>query len=212
MFKPQRKVKIRWSSNFAYAIGLLTSDGNLEKDGRHMNLKSAEKEMINNFKTALNLDNPVNYYSNKNGTKRFFFIQFGDIFFYKFLNKIGLHPVKSKTIKHVRIPDTLFSDFLRGLFDGDGTFYSYYDKRWPNSLVYHICFASASYEFTNWLKDKLTELYDVKGFIRPGAGVFILRYVKNDTKKLFAVMYRKKNILFLKRKYIKMKTLIKKPR
>lgn len=54
-FKPQRKVKIRWCSNFAYAIGLIASDGNLSPNGRHINIKSLDVEMIENFKKALAL-------------------------------------------------------------------------------------------------------------------------------------------------------------
>lgn len=212
MFKPKNKVKIKWQSDFAYAIGLLASDGNLSKDGRHMNLKSAEKEMVNNFKKALNLSNPVKSKIVGQTSKKHFYIQFSDVIFYKFLNTIGLYPAKSKTIKKVEVPTAFFADFLRGLFDGDGTFYSYYDKRWPNSFVYQISFASASYDFIFWLKNKLAKLYGVKGFIRKGDGVFNLRYVKRDTKKIFEKMYHENNPLFLSRKYFKINSAIEKPR
>ncbi len=33
--KPLGRVKIEWSDKFAYAIGLVASDGNLSPDGRH---------------------------------------------------------------------------------------------------------------------------------------------------------------------------------
>jgi len=55
--KRQNKVKIQWSSNFAYAIGLLTTDGNLSKDGRHLNLTSKDKDLINIFKGCLGIKN-----------------------------------------------------------------------------------------------------------------------------------------------------------
>ncbi|MDP3769538.1 MAG: hypothetical protein Q8R40_01195 [bacterium] len=58
-FIPQQKVKIEWSSAFAYAIGLITSDGNLSSDGRHLSFKSAEEELIQKFGVALNLHNKV---------------------------------------------------------------------------------------------------------------------------------------------------------
>jgi hypothetical protein len=57
VFKAQEKVKIKWSSNFAYAIGLIASDGCLPKDGSHISFHSKEVELINKFKYALNLDN-----------------------------------------------------------------------------------------------------------------------------------------------------------
>jgi len=36
--KPKGNVAISWNPEFAYAIGLLVSDGCLSKDGRHINL------------------------------------------------------------------------------------------------------------------------------------------------------------------------------
>mgnify|MGYP001602716176 CR=1 FL=1 len=208
-YKPQRKVQIKWSPKFAYAIGLLTADGSLSSDKRHIYFVSIDLELIRNLKLALILKNKICERIKRD--KKHFYIQFGDIMFYKFLNSIGLYSAKSKTIKKVTIPNKLFSDFLRGLFDGDGTFYSYWDKRWPNSFVYHIVFASASFNFINWLKTRASNLYKVKGFIRKGDGVYILRYVKGDSRKLFNVMYYNKNILYLKRKYTKIKNAINMP-
>lgn len=41
--KPLSKIKIKWSPKFAYCIGLITSDGNLSKDGRHISFTSKDK-------------------------------------------------------------------------------------------------------------------------------------------------------------------------
>jgi hypothetical protein len=121
---------------------------------------------------------------------------------------IGVTPKKSKTIKAVQVPSSYFADFLRGLYDGDGTFWTEWDKRWPNSFVFHIEIASASREFITWLKSQLTRLYNVKGFIKRGAGVFIVRYAKGDSRILYSIMYYKKNSLCLTRKYMKIKTTL----
>ncbi len=32
--KPGNRIEIKWSGNFAYAIGLLVSDGNVSRNGR----------------------------------------------------------------------------------------------------------------------------------------------------------------------------------
>ena len=207
----KNKVKIKWSSNFAYAIGLITSDGNLSSDKRHIHFKTADLELAEKFKIALGIKNKI-VRTARGGekVKRYFQISFGDINFYRFLNKLGLIAAKSKTIKKVLISNNLFADFLRGLFDGDGTFYSYWDKRWPNSFVFQISFASASLDFIDWLKNKLSRFYRVKGFICKGDGVFNLRYVKGDSEKLYNVMYYKKDLLFLNRKYFKIENALKK--
>lgn len=205
MYIGGKKVTI-WSSNFTYGIGLIVSDGNLSLDGRHIMFKSAELEMIEKFQKSFGVKNKIGK-SARGGEKikKYFYTQFSDVKFYKFLNGLGITSAKSKTIKSIKIPDRAFHDFLRGLFDGDGTFYSYWDKRWPNSFVFQMSFASASFEFISWLKDKLTKLYKVRGFICKGDGVFNLRYVKNDSKKLYEFMYYKNNLLFLNRKYFKIK-------
>lgn len=212
MFQIQRKVKILWSPNFAYAIGLIVSDGNLSKDKRHISFKSAEKEMIENFKDALKLNNKISK-SARGGekTKKYLNVYFGDVVFYAFLNKIGISSVKSKTIKSVKVPNKFFADFLRGLFDGDGTFYTFWDTRWSNSFGFQIAFTSASFSFMRWLKNKLAKNYGVKGFICEGKRVFNLRYVKRDSEKIFNIMYCEKDTsLFLKRKYFKIKMALDK--
>lgn len=211
LFTAQRKIKIIWSTPLAYAIGLITSDGCLSKNERNIFFVSKEMEMMINFKKSLELNNRISKrikINNKGEEKTYYCLSFGDIYFYKFLNKIGLHSAKSKRIKYVTIPNKYFADFLRGLFDGDGSFYTYHDKRWPNSFGFKLSFASASLDFINWLKKRLTDLYQVKGYLHKGAGVTNLEYVKGDTKKLFEIMYENKSDLFLKRKYLKLKNAL----
>jgi hypothetical protein len=205
----KKNTKIKWSANFAYAIGLIASDGFMSKDGRHIGLSSSEIEMIDNFKTALNINAKTIRHARGGETdKKYLMAIFSDKNFYNFLINIGITPAKSKTIKSVKITDKYFGDFLRGLFDGDGTSENYQDKRWPNSYGFKISFASASLVFLNWLKINLTRLYRVKGFIRKGKGVFILKYTKGDSKSIFKVMYRKSDALYLKRKYRKLMNAI----
>lgn len=201
-----RKVKIEWSSDFAYAIGLIVSDGNLNKDGKRMMFKSKDLELVEKFKNALDISNKIGK-SVRGGEseKKYFYVAFGDVIFYRFLNSIGIHSAKSKTIKDVNIPEIFFNDFIRGVFDGDGTFYTFWDKRWRSSFCYQASFASASISFVTWFRDRISILYGLKGIIVRGDGVYNIRYFKGDTKKLFQVMYRThKSILYLDRKYHKM--------
>lgn len=167
--------------------------------------------MMENFKKSLSLKNKIGRYT-RGGEKekRYYYINFGDTNFYKFLESLGLSPAKSKTIKSVEIPNKHFPDFIRGLFDGDGSFYTYWDKRWPNSFGYKLSFASASKNFIDWLKKRLTKLYGVSGYFHKGSGVINLEYVKGDSNKLYEIMYHSPNILCLKRKYIKVENALKK--
>ena len=122
--RPQNKVKIKWSPEFAYSIGLLTTDGCLSPNGRHFTFVSKDMEQIKNFAFCLGLKNKIG--RSKSGLGKYCWkIQFGDISFYGFLLSIGLTPRKSKPLGEINIPNIYFFDFLRGHFDGDGTFYSY---------------------------------------------------------------------------------------
>lgn len=120
--KPKNKVKIEWSPDFAYALGLLATDGSLSNDGRHLNFTSQDKEQLLNFTKCLGIKvkigNKISGYTGKQSTH----IQFGDVNFYKFLLSIGFMPAKTKIISKIKIPKKYFFDFLRGHFDGDGTF------------------------------------------------------------------------------------------
>ncbi|MEK7850229.1 MAG: hypothetical protein AAB213_05410 [Candidatus Omnitrophota bacterium] len=50
---------IKWSKKLAYSVGLLVSDGNLSKDGRHIVFVSKDKDSVENFKFCLNLENRI---------------------------------------------------------------------------------------------------------------------------------------------------------
>lgn len=201
----KERVDRSWSRNLAYAIGLITADGCLNKDGRHIYFVSKDLEMVENLKVAIKIDNKIfKHHRADEKEKKYYAISFGDVMFYRFLNQIGLTSAKSKTIESVIVPTIYFNDFLRGLFDGDGTFYTFWDKRWPNSFGYKIAFASASPTFIKWLRARLKKHHGVKGYLHKGAGVLNLEYAKADSIRLSCAMYKdKEESLFLARKYNK---------
>lgn len=204
-FERKHRVDLCWQPHLAYGIGLIASDGCL-KDGRKVWFSSKEMEMIRLFQNSFQVFSKVGRYARGGEVnKKYFYTTICDKSFYEFLVSIGITPAKSKTIKKVTVPKQFFGDFLRGLFDGDGTFYTFTDKRWPKSFGYRLTIASASKKFLVWLKDSLADLYGVSGFIKVGDGVYELRYVKRDAQKLFMVMYSDRKTLFLKRKYNKIK-------
>lgn len=197
--------KISWTPEFAYTLGLLATDGNLSKDGRHLSFTSKDIQLVKTFKRCMNL------FGVKIGTKtsgytdkRYFRIQFSNIKLYKWLVKIGLMPNKSKIINELKIPSKYFFDFLRGCFDGDGTIYSFWDPRWHSSFMFYIAFSSASIEFLKWMREKIKKLCGLSGSIGPaGNNLFLLRYAKSESIILFNKMFYLDNIPFLQRKYKK---------
>lgn len=200
--KPQGKVKIEWSPNFAYALGLLVTDGNLSPDGRHFDFTSNDKEQLENFMKCLGIKVKIGYKtSGYTGQKRTR-IQFGDVNLYKFLLGIGFMPAKSKIISKIEMPDKYFFDFLRGHLDGDGTFFSYWDPRWKSSFMFYTEFMSASKKHINWLQEEIFRRLKIKGHVTKSENnpVYQLKYAKKDSLRLLPKIYYDKSIICLGRK------------
>ena len=209
--KPKAKVGIRWSGNFAYAIGLLASDGNLSSDGRHICFTTKDLQQAENFIQALGIKNTIGKKSSaRSEEKKYFTVQFGDVLFYDFLVSIGITPAKSKTIGGVAIPGRYFFDFLRGVFDGDGYSYSYFDPRWKSSFVFYICFCSASSDFIEWIKSELSDRLGIKGHTTHTRrnSCIQLKYGKKEGVKIVAEFYKKRGAIFLPRKRLKIKKML----
>lgn len=196
---------MRWTANLAYAIGLLTSDGCLSIDGRHITLTSKDIEQIENFKLILKLKNKIGFkYRGEDHSKVYYNLQFGSVKFYQFLVSIGLTPHKSKTIGAIEVPDKYFRDFLRGSFDGDGYSISYWSKQWPNSFVLYTGFTSASKQHLVWMKDKILNLFGISGYIGSGGkGAYLLRFAKKSSLSLVSQIYHNTKVKHLKRKRFK---------
>jgi LAGLIDADG DNA endonuclease family protein len=196
---------MKWSSDLAYVVGLITTDGSLSNDGRHINLTSKDKEQIETFASILHLNNKIGLKVGgfkPNGV--YYQIQFGNISFYNFLLSIGLTPNKTKTLGYLIIPDEYFVDFLRGHLDGDGYTFSYWDKRWKNSFMLYTGFISASRLHLDWINEKINHLYQIEGRIKyAGKSVFHLVYAKKASIFLLDKIYYSKAVPCLSRKRFK---------
>ena len=210
--RPLGKVTIKWSPQFAYAIGLLTTDGCLYKDGRHLNLTSKDEEQAKNFIQCLGLTVKMGKKSRGySQEKKYFNVQFGDVLFFRYMEKIGLSPAKSKILGAIKIPRQYFFDFLRGHFDGDGTFYSYFDPRWKSSYMFYTVFISASQKHIDWLRTIIYSLVGIKGHITKSGNnsTYHLKYAKAESLQLLPKMYYNRRVICLSRKRIKMENALK---
>ncbi len=201
--KPTCRIKTEWAPKLAYAIGLITTDGNLSKDGRHMELTSKDLGQLKNFQKCLGIKVKIGYKTSGYSNKKYSRVQFGDINFYRFLISIGLMPAKTKIMGELNIPDKYFFDFLRGHFDGDGTFYSYFDPRWKSSYMFYTVFLSASKDHILWLRKTINSLLKIKGHINLHRGVYQLKYAKTESLIVLPKMYYNPNVICLRRKKLK---------
>jgi hypothetical protein len=202
--KPKKIINEKWSANLAYAIGLIATDGCLASDGLLIDLTSKDREQLLNFSKCVGVSFKIGSKQNSNGDIQLR-IQFKNRIFYDFLLSIGLTPKKSLTMGKLAIPDKYFFDFLRGCFDGDGCFYSYWDPRWRSSHMFYLEFASASLKHLLWLQEEIEKNMGIKGHItgRKKKVFFQLKYAKKEGLEIIKKMYYNPKVVCLSRKRAK---------
>ena len=208
--KPKKIIDTKWRPNLAYAIGLIATDGCLSSDGLLFDLTSKDREQLLNFSECLGVNFKIGNKWNLKGDECLR-IQFKNRIFYNFLLSVGLTPRKSLTIGKLAIPDKYFFDFLRGCLDGDGTFYSYWDKRWKSSFMFYLEFVSASKKHIDWLRQELNKRLDIRGHIsKDGRGrTFQLKYAKKEALEIIKKLYYDEKVICLSRKKLKMQKALK---
>lgn len=191
-----------WNPKSAYAIGLITTDGNLSKDGRHIIFVSKDKCLVKTFKSCLSLNNKIGIKSSgySQNKKKYYYVQFSNIRLYKLLLKIGITPRKSKSLSKIKIPRKYFSDFLRGHLNGDGFVRSYKDTVYPNSHRIYTTFMSASKPHLLWMREKIKKHYGLKGKLRQVPRAWNLVYAKKESIQLLNNLYYSKRVPALERK------------
>jgi hypothetical protein len=208
--KPKQLISSKWTSDLAYLVGLIATDGCLSR-GRYVTLVSKDVENLSNFQKILGTRLTIG--TTKSGstgtmTPR---VQLNNILFYELLISIGLTPAKSKTIRMLDVPDMYFFDFLRGVFDGDGSTYSYIDKRWRSSFMFYVQFASASPAFLKWLQETISRRLHVSGHTTKAKGhnTQQLKYAKRAGLILLRRMYSEKTAVCLTRKRLKIDKMLR---
>lgn len=115
------------TSNKAYSLGLLFSDGtitSLEKHIVRLSLQEGDKSILEKMLIDMQSDHPLYFidYNNKNPKhKNQYFFSINDKELCEGLYKHGIHANKSLTIGYpIDMPHEFDKDFIRGLLDGDG--------------------------------------------------------------------------------------------
>ncbi len=196
---PQKRKELKIEGpNLWYLVGLITSDGCLCKDGRHIDITSKDRDFLKLIRERLGLTSQV-CVKNKGMDKQAYRIQIASINFYNFLLSIGLMQHKSLILNALKIPNQYFVDFLRGLIDGDGCI-----RKWIHPSndreQWSLRIYSGSEQFIRWLKDTAESLLKIKGKIhRQSDTQWILKYGKMAAKEISGKCYYN-NCLGLERK------------
>ena len=192
-------------NNLWYVIGLIVTDGNLSKDGRHINITSKDRKYLFSIKKVMGLSVKVGRKARGGSLDKIYsYLQFGDVRFYKFLLNVGLVPKKSLILGHLKIDENYFCDFLRGVIDGDGSINSWIHKS-NGHEQWALRITSGSRDFMGWLYRESQRHLKVIGkvYMYPKREnhneLYILKFGKIAAKIIFKKCYYK-NCLSLNRK------------
>lgn len=151
---------IEWSNNIAYLIGLITSDGSLDRDRKRLKVTNSDFEIIEHTSDIVKNEITGRTYKpteSVKGDSVWWNYQFTSHVFYDFCKEIGLMPNKSLILEEVNVPKKYYSHFLRGLIDGDGN-YSHVKRKYININIH-----SGSKKFLDNVLEKCKNIYPVVG-------------------------------------------------
>jgi len=191
----------------AYILGFLFADGSINTSLHHnqinVQLNKKDIEVLNFIKEKIQPTSNVHIYDriDKRTKKKFkiAFVSFSSKEIVKDLINLGCIP--NKTYKEIRvphIPEQFYPDFIRGVFDGDGSVY-FLKKRNARSS---ICCSSLPF---------IKDLQNIIGFgkICISSNPYKLQfYSKKDIQNFYHYMYN--GNFCLKRKFEKFNEVIKK--
>ena len=195
----------------AYIVGLTATDGCLLTGRRAINFKSADRELVETYVKVLGRTNRIVTERTRTGGL-VYHVQFSDARLYRWFEAVGLTPRKSLTLGGILVPDEFLAPLVRGLLDGDGNIS---DHVWKADTTrrsdyyyewFRVRFASASRAHLDWLKARLAEALNLRGWVwfdvTRGNGIGCLSYGKHDSMKLLAWVYADEDAPCLVRKRV----------
>ena len=200
-----------WSVETAYVVGLIATDGNLERRKPVITIVSKDATLLETVRRCLHLRTRIRKHGG-DGVGPYYRLSWYDRSLYQWLRNVGLTPAKSLTLPPLHIPDDHFADFFRGCIDGDGSILVYTDRyhaatcdRYVYERLY-LSIVSASYAFIDWLRATVYRLTHAEGAmtVRTRAGahsVWTLRYSKTESIRLLKWMYYAPDLPCLQRKW-----------
>jgi hypothetical protein len=183
------------SATSQYWIGYFAADGNLSKVRNAIAMGLKDIDMIKLFRDFIEPSLTIYYKTNPAGSL-IGTVSFQSPEIWNYLNNLGITPAKSKTLKYL---GEFNWDFIRGVFDGDGSISKQEPKITTGSYLFKTqleqFFKDNGLTYTTHIKGN--NIYDV--------------YIRSNSRFLFFdKMYSDSNCVKLERKYEKYRAALKK--
>ena len=197
------------SSNLAYFLGFLASDGYIRKDNNEIGigLSAVDKQQLEQFRSVIG-GREINAYTTNEGFSVVKWV-FTSQKVKEELKKYSIIPQKTfKLLPPTKLERKYWIDYIRGYFDGDGSV-NYLTSN--KALRWQIC--SATPEILYWIIDFLYEEYNIPKVsvltAQRKEKLYYFQYSTNATKEIYKILYTKDS-WFLQRKKDKFEEILKK--
>lgn len=200
------------SRDKAYFLGLLVADGSVNnKNLVSTFLQEKDKHILETFKNYLNYTGVIKYNKNRTKTSQAqYSLRFISKKICEDLSKYGV--VKNKTFitYFPDIPEEFYSNFIRGVFDGDGCIYISQNLR--NSLFSITGNKMLLTKIQDVLKEfcllnNNNKVYEIKS-IKGTNSIHTIHFGgRKQIKRIYDYLYKDSGDLFLKRKKEKFEKL-----
>jgi len=198
-----------WSQGMAWVLGLLFADGNMEISSPVFRLSQRTPDGL---QKALNLMRSTHMIAVKE-KKSYKGVISGKIYNFKVWNKkmyndllnLGLTPAKSTEMKFPEVPPKYMNHFIRGLYDGDGSFYI---NRFDGAIISR--YRNGSLDFITAVTDILQKKLNISITIHRNEK-FNTYYIKisQKIKELVAYLYKgASEAVYLTEKYETIRNLL----
>jgi hypothetical protein len=207
-----------WSSNLAYAAGLVATDGFLTTRNV-VGFSSTDLELVETFLRCI--DRPIRYKTVEperqvgnaglgiRARKTLYIARCSDPLLYDRFLDAGITPRKSLSLGPVEVPPHYFFDLVRGLLDGDGSVMSLTAAPHGNASEYRLrrlrlAFYSGSQVHLEWLHSRFAE-YGIRGSLhiakRNGHALYHLIHSDRAAETILTTIYEDPRAPRLERKW-----------
>ncbi|MCL4524509.1 MAG: hypothetical protein M1453_12175 [Acidobacteria bacterium] len=178
-----------WTPAMAYVLGVLATDGCVSR--WRVTLTSTDRDLVEKVKSLIECRDPIRVRQPSGYSRKVqHILDISSIVLVERLTKLGITARKSRTLRFPEMPEECVRHFIRGCWDGDGSFFTEAKK----SRALKASFISGSREFIKTLVGHLekagigtnpvwTQKMDSRGIYRAVAKTGISIYVNEPNKK-----------------------------
>lgn len=183
-----------WSEDMAYILGFIYADGCVKKTALMIELNNVDIKLLNEIKHKLEYTGELKDRPKTRSTR----LVMKSCILTDDLKELGVFENKSKTIRMPNVPEEYVKDFIRGVFDGDGSIGIHMKTQ------IRVRFHSGSKLF---LEDLLEAIYNIFNIEKVKISkdsrneCYSICYSTNSSKKFFNYVYSNDNCMKCERKY-----------